>query len=312
MSKTLPITASTQKHLDVENIADNLVMLKNGGVALLLQTTAVNFGLLSETEQDATIYAYASLLNSLTFPIQIVIRSKRMDISSYLELLKQQEEKQTNENLRFQIKKYRQFVESIIKENRVLDKRFYIVIPFSPLELGVKPTTTSFLSLVNPLAKKRKDGLPFPKAYILERAKNALYPKRDHVARQLARIGLKAEQLTTQELVELFYDIYNPVQAGGGRLTARASDYTTAIIAPATEEPLLTQKAESSQQIKPVEKPTPPITVGETTQEKTPSEKTVKPAEQPKIAAPGTVSGAVKETEQQEEEKTVYEAGGNQ
>lgn len=297
MPKQLPITTSTQRHLDIENITDDLVMLKNGGVALLLQTTAVNFGLLSETEQDATIYAYAGLLNSLTFPIQIVIRSKRMDISSYLELLKQQEEKQTNENLRFQIKKYRQFVESIIKENRVLDKRFYIVIPFSSLELGVKPAATSFLDLINPLAKKQKGGLPFPKSYILERAKNALYPKRDHVARQLARIGLKAEQLTTQELVELFYDIYNPVQSGGERLTARASDYATAMVAPATEEPL-----------EPIEKPTPPIAVNKTAQEETPLEEAAKSTKQPRVAAPGTVSGAVKETEQQEEKGTVYKA----
>ena len=283
MSKTLPITASTQQHLDIEDIVDDLVILKNGGGALILQTTAVNFGLLSETEQDATIYAYASLLNSLTFPIQIVIRSKRMDISSYLELLKQQEEKQTNENLRFQIQKYRQFVESIIKENKVLDKRFYIVIPFSPLELGVKTAASSLFDLLNPFTKKQKGGLPFPKSYILEKAKNALYPKRDHIIRQLARIGLKADQLTTQELVELFYDIYNPVQAGGERLTARASDYTVAMVTPATEEP-----------VEPVEKPK---------------------EEKPEVTPPGAVSKAVEETKQQEEEgrkteeeKTLFEA----
>ena len=269
------MAASTQSHLDIEDIVDDLVLLKDGGAALILQTTAVNFGLLSETEQDATIYAYASLLNSLTFPVQIVIRSKRMDISSYLQLLKQQEEKQTNENLRFQIKKYRQFVESIIKENKVLDKRFYIVIPFSPLELGVKPAATSLLDLLNPLSKKQRGSLPFPKSYILERAKNALYPKRDHIIRQMARIGLRAEPLTTQDLVELFYDIHNPVQAGGERLTARASDYTTTLVTPATEEPL-----------EPLEEP-------------------IKP---PKITPPGEVGEATRETKQEEGEETIFEA----
>lgn len=310
MPKTLPIIASSQEHLDIEDVADDLALLKNGGAALILQTTAVNFGLLSETEQDATIYAYANLLNSLTFPIQITIRSKRMDISSYLELLKQQEEKQTNESLRFQIKKYRQFVESIIKENRVLDKRFYIVIPFSPLELGIKPATGSLFSLLNPLAKKSKGGLPFPKSYILERAKNNLYPKRDHVIKQLARIGLKAEQLTTQELVELFYDIYNPVQAGGGRLTAQASDYTIPLVTPATEEPLETEPKPVAE--KPEEKKAGP-----------PKSAEPKPPEKPKITPPGAVTEAIKtippqprveEIEPKEEKKTkpeqtLYQAG---
>ena len=289
MAKTLPITATTQQHLDIEDIVDDLVILKNGGAALILQTTAVNFGLLSETEQDAIIYAYGALLNSLNFPIQIVVRSRRMDISSYLELLKRQEEKQTNENLRFQMKKYRHFVESIIKENRVLDKRFYIVIPFSPLELGVKPATTSLLDLLLPI--KKRSSLPFPKDYILQKAKNSLYPKRDHIIRQLARIGLKAQQLTTQQLAELFYDIYNPVQGGGERLNASVSDYTTTLVTPATEEP-----------IEPIEKPKeekseiPPTEVG---------------SEVAKVTPPGIVSEAAKQTKQEEEEKTVYKAEEN-
>lgn len=254
MAKTLPITASTQDHLDIADIIDDLVILKNGGVALVLQTTAVNFGLLSETEQDAIIYAYGALLNSLNFPIQIVIRSRRMDISSYLDLLRQQEEKQTNENLRYQIKKYRHFVASIIKENRVLDKKFYIVIPFSPLELGVKPATTSLLDLLLPIRKKR--SLPFPKDYLLKRAKDSLYPKRDHLIKQLARIGLKAQQLTSQQLAELFYDIYNPVEGGGERLNATLSDYTTPLVTPATEEPL-----EAEERATEVQKITPGQTV---------------------------------------------------
>lgn len=280
---------STQAHLDIEDVADDLVLLKNGGAALVLQTTAVNFGLLSETEQDAAIYAYAGLLNSLTFPIQIVVRSKRMDISSYLELLKSQEEKQTNENLRYQIKKYRGFVESIIKENEVLDKRFYIVIPFSLLELGVKPSAVSLLDLFNPFAKKRR-GLPFSKEYILEKAKNALYPKKDHIIRQLARIGLKAEQLTTQQLVELFYDIYNPVQVGGTRLTARATDYLTPLVAPATEEPTTTDTS--------VETPTPF------------EEKKATPGQVAAISKKIKEEGIGEEKKKETEEEILYESPG--
>src|SRR3990167_6525041 len=93
-----PITATTQAHLNIEDIKDNLVLLKNGAAAMVLQVSAVNFGLLSEPEQDAIIYTYAALLNSLTFPVQILIRSKKKDVSHYLDLLKQQQEKQTDLN----------------------------------------------------------------------------------------------------------------------------------------------------------------------------------------------------------------------
>lgn len=222
----IAIKSTTQEHLDIEDIRDDMVILKDGSVDLILQTTAVNFGLLSETEQDALIYAYAGLLNSLSFPLQIVIRSRKMDISSYLELLKQAENRQINENLRFQMKKYREFVEAMIRENNVLDKRFYLVIPFSSLELGAKSATGSFL-------KGGRGSLPFSKDYILQKAKVALYPKRDHILKQLGRLGLKAKQLTTENLVELFYDIYNPASVGVQKLMVGPKDLTVPIIEPA-------------------------------------------------------------------------------
>ena len=87
------IVATTQDHLDVETIQDDLVILKNGICSVVIQASAINFGLLSEEEQDATIYSYAGLLNSLSFPIQIMIKSEKKDISAYLELLSTQEKK---------------------------------------------------------------------------------------------------------------------------------------------------------------------------------------------------------------------------
>ena len=201
----VPIRASTQEHLEIEDICDDLIILKDGSCCLILSISAVNFGLLSEKEQEATIFAYAGLLNSLTFPIQILIRSQKKDVSSYLRILQVEENKQINEKLKNQIQKYRTFIEATVKENNVLDKKFYIAIPFSSLELGIKAAPASFGG---------KKSLPYPKHYILERAKNALFPKRDHLIRQFARIGLKVEQLNTQKLIELFYRIYNPESVG--------------------------------------------------------------------------------------------------
>lgn len=223
----IPIRASTQEHLDIEDIKDDIVIFKDGGACLLLSTTAVNFGLLSEKEQDASIYAYAALLNSLTFPIQIVIRSTKKDISSYLKLLEEQEKKQKEELMVEQIKKYRAFVEETVKQNEVLDKEFYLVIPMTALELGATKAITS--------AFKRGRGLPFPKDYIIERAKTILYPKRDHLIRQLNRLGLKSRQLTSQELIELFFSVYNP-EAQRQKLTA-ASEYKTPLVEPAIATP---------------------------------------------------------------------------
>jgi hypothetical protein len=198
----IPIRATTQEHLPIEDIKENLVILKDGSCALVLSVSSVNFDLLSEHEQEAIIYAYGALLNSLTFPIQLLVRSQRKDISFYLEVLKTQEiRKQASPLLAKMIHSYRQFVGEMVKKNNVLDKKFYVVIPFSALELGAAPTMTS-------LFKKTK-GLPFAKDYIIPKAQAALFPKRDHIIRLFARIGLLAKPLETKELIKLFYEIYN-------------------------------------------------------------------------------------------------------
>lgn len=219
--------ASTQDHLDILDIRDNVILLKNGNAAGVLQTNAVNFDLLSESEQDALIFAYASLLNSLTFPIQIIIRSKRMDISSYLERLDQAREAQTNSRLQQQIVRYAEFVKDLIAKNNVLDKRFYIVVPFAELKIGsVNPSQVLF-------GKKR---VSFDKWAVLEKAKTALAPKEDQIIRQISRLGIKAKVLSTQELVELFYDIYNPNTSSEQKVSINVQEYTSPVVQPAIEQ----------------------------------------------------------------------------
>ena len=201
-SAQIPIRASTQEHLPIEDIVENLVILKDGSCSLVISVSAVNFDLLSEREQDAIIYAYGALLNSLTFPVQILIRSQRKDISSYLNLLDRQQIQKKNfplvANL---IGSYRKFVSEVVKKNNVLDKKFYAVIIFSALELGVSSTLTSII--------KQSKGLPYPKEYIVQKAKISLVPKRDHLMRLFNRIGLRTRQLENTELTKLFYEIYN-------------------------------------------------------------------------------------------------------
>lgn len=211
-----PVRATTQEFLEIEDIKEDLLLLRDGSATLVLETAAVNFGLLSEEEQDGLIYAYAALLNSLSFTLQIVILSKRMDISSYIELVTQTEANQINPTMKERLRRYREFILSIVKENKVLEKKFYLCIPFSSLELGVKG------------AFGGKSKLPFSLDYIISRAKTSLFPKRDHIFRQLSRIGLKGRQLTTQELVELFYNLYNPTNTG--EKLAETIGYTTPMV----------------------------------------------------------------------------------
>ena len=203
----IAIRASTQNHLEIEDIKDGIVIFKDGGACLVIGVTSINFDLLSEKEQEATIYAYASLLNSLTFTIQIVVRSQQKDISAYLNLLKQTGEKEKRQLIREQISKYADFIKETVQKNNVLDKKFFLVIPMTSLEIGVAQTVTASL-------QPGKRRLPFKKDYILEKGKINLYPKRDHILRLLGRLGIKGRQLNTQELIKLYFEIYNPESSG--------------------------------------------------------------------------------------------------
>jgi len=205
----IAIKGSTQDHLPIEDIVDDMVLLKDGSCAVVMRLSSVNFDLLSESEQTSLIYAYGGILNSLNFPIQIMIKSATKDVGVYLKNLTIAEQKQTNKLLKERIVSYRKFVEDTVKRNDVLSKSFYIIVKFSALELGIKSAgKQSFKEIFN-LNKSGKTELPFPKEYILEKAKESLAPKKDHLIRLFLRLGLDIQSLTSKELVEMFYSIYN-------------------------------------------------------------------------------------------------------
>ena len=202
MAETVaPIRSSTQLFTEIETVDHDIVMFTNGSCAMVVTATAVNFGLLSEKEQDAIIYAYAGLLNSLSFPIQILIRTQHKDVTAYLSTLEDREKKQKNPKMAAAIHGYRLFVAATVKEKDVLDKKFYLIIPFSYLELGMGA------NVLRGGSKKR--GLPYPRPYIFDQALTVLSPRGDHMIRLLNRIGLQAKQLTNDHLARLFYEIYN-------------------------------------------------------------------------------------------------------
>lgn len=196
-----PLVSTTQAHLPIAEITNNLVLLKSGGAALVLETTSLNFGLLSEREQEAVVLTYAALLNSLSFTVQIIVKTQKKDISNYLAYLAKTKPTITNPKLKTLMDSYEQFITDTIKKKNVLGKRFFIVIPFSPFELGLSKNSLSI--------KKKAQTIPYSREYVIKKAQIVLFPKRDHLIRQAARLGIRARQLTDDELIKLYYESYN-------------------------------------------------------------------------------------------------------
>jgi len=210
--KQSPIKATTQSFIEIEEIQDDIVLMKDFSAATVLEVGAVNFWLLSEDEQTSIIQAYANLLNSLSFPVQILIVSKKMDISSYLEHINSKLKLQSDPALQLRLTKYRDYIKNTVKITSVLEKRFFFTIPFSPLEMGIGGANTHGL---------KKD-------YVITRAKTALYPKRDNMVRLLSKIGLRATPVLKQGLTELYYNLYN--SPANGRKLGSIDSYTEAIL----------------------------------------------------------------------------------
>lgn len=197
----LPLVSTTQDHLPISDIVDDIVLYKDGGAALVMETSSLNFGLLSEKEQGAVVAAYAALINSLSFSIQVMIRTQRKDISGYIKFFDEASSKITNPKLASITEDYRHFITESIKKKTVLGKRFFIIVPFNSLELGV---TKSAMTAI------KRGPLPFSKDYVVKKAKVTLYPKRDHLIRQAGRLGLKLKPLTKEQLIDLYFSINNP------------------------------------------------------------------------------------------------------
>jgi hypothetical protein len=213
-----PIVATTQDHLSIEDIKNNFVILKNGNVCIVIETSAVNFYLLSEVEQNSKIYAFAGLLNSLGFYIQVMIHTENIDISSYLKHIDEYKAKQKDPKIKYQIDIYRKFVKDLIVKNNVLDKHFYVVVPY----MTFMPKQPSFISRFT-----NKNEASFDVDNMINQATSRLIPRRDHLIRQLSRMGLKAKQLDNSELIKLFYNIYNPMNA---KIREGFDEYTKPIV----------------------------------------------------------------------------------
>lgn len=195
---------STQKYLDIAEVKDDVIVLKDGTLRAVLLVSSINFALKSEEEQEAIIQGYVSFLNSLTFPLQIVIQSRKLNIDNYIERLKEKEKEQTNELLKMQIREYINYVQELVQLGDIMSKRFFVIVPYNPLSDKQKGFFTRFGELFAAAKIVRLEKKRF------ERLREELFKRVDYVISGLFSMGLKATPLDTQSLIELFYQIYNP------------------------------------------------------------------------------------------------------
>jgi len=205
---------ATQQFLEVEDIKEGILLLKNNTIRGIMMVSSINFALKSEEEQTAIIYAFQSFLNSLDFSCQIVIQSRNINITPYLDSLKDLEDRQTNELLRQQTASYREFIKNMVVGDVVMTKNFYVVVPYTLTEaLGVKATAKQFdifaFGKTTEVSKKLTDDE-------FQRCKSQLWQRMEYLAMGLRRCGLEAVPLTTPELIELFWAIHHPEQAEVG------------------------------------------------------------------------------------------------
>jgi len=206
------INTSTQQYIDIAEIKEDTVIMRDGTLRAVLLISSINFALKSEDEQNAIISAYVSFLNNIDFPLQIVIQSRELNIEEYLKRLKQKEKEQTNELLKLQTAEYTQYIKELVSMSKIMNKRFLITVNYDPLSDKQKGFFSRFTDVFKPstlIKMKEKKFL---------RRKIELTRRINNVMSGLNSIGLNSVQLDTQGLIELYYNIYNPVTSDNQKL----------------------------------------------------------------------------------------------
>lgn len=216
--KNKPIP-STQGVLRFSEIRDSVVITKNGELRKILMTSSINFALKSEQEQNAIIFAYQNFLNSLEFPVQILMQSKKLDLGNYLGKLKDAGNSQTNELLRMQTLDYVDFIARLINIANIMDKKFYVVIPFIPPP-KMQQQKTTMITVAE-----------------FEKYKVELNQRVQTVQSGLGSVGIRSAELNTQQIIELLYGIYNPQEATKQKIT-EATNLTSNVVKSELERPL--------------------------------------------------------------------------
>jgi len=198
----------SQKYLDITEIRDDIVILKDGTLRAVLLVSSINFSLKSVDEQNAIVQSYMQFLNSLDFPIQIVIQSRRMNIDNYLGRIAEHEKSITNDLLKRQMTDYRDFIKQLVELGDIMQKRFFVVVPLNPGETKSASTGKGFFQRLGEILSPTIAGKLSQKKF--DKLKFDLSLRVNQIIGGLSSMSLNAVQLDTQSLIELYYTVYNP------------------------------------------------------------------------------------------------------
>lgn len=199
-------TPASQDFVVVKEIKDGVIILKNGQMCSVLLASSINFALKSLDEQQSILRQFQNLLNTLDFTLQIYIQSRRLNIEPYLEILSAREDSQDNDLMRIQLREYIEFIRTFTTEVDIMSKNFFVVIPYTPAVINLTKGISSLLS------SSRKE---IPTDTLFEEQRIQLEQRITIVEGGLNRIGVHTIPLKSEDLVELFYHIYNPTDPTG-------------------------------------------------------------------------------------------------
>ncbi|MDA3802374.1 MAG: hypothetical protein PF488_00545 [Patescibacteria group bacterium] len=204
MSKSKKVSVSTQQHLDIAEIRDDVVVMKDGTIRSVVMVSSINFALKSEDGQNAVINAYVRFLNNLSFPLQILIQSRELDIDNYINFLKEKEKQQTNRLLKVQTADYIEYIKELTSLGEIMNKRFFVVVPYSVLSDKKRGFFRSLGEALRPATILKLKDKTFRKY------QQRLTRRTESVMSGLEAMGVAATRLDTQSLIELYYKTYNP------------------------------------------------------------------------------------------------------
>lgn len=193
---------ASQDFVAVEKIERGIVYLKKGGVLRVVMVSGINFDLKSEDEQGLILNSFQNFLNTLDFGAQFFVHSRKVNVKKYLDRMHERQEEETNELLKIQIEEYISFIRQFVEENQIINKSFFVVVPHYKT-LSVDPTK----NLLSLFTKKKKDG---EEKLSNEETLQQLSQRVEQVVSGLEQIGLRAIPLEDEELIELYYNLYNP------------------------------------------------------------------------------------------------------
>lgn len=195
----------TQEFVPIQEIRDGIIILKNGGMRSVVLASSLNFALKSSDEQTSILLQFQNFVNSLDFSVQIFIQSKKLDIRPYIALLEDRYKEQVTELMKIQVREYIEFIKTFVDSTNIMSKSFFVIVPYDPPMI-----TSSNNPISSMLPKKSKKETNATADEQFQEYRSQLEQRVSVVEQGLVRCGIRAAELGTEEVVELFYKLFNP------------------------------------------------------------------------------------------------------